>query len=285
MEKSKKLAKIALAGLLLASHLPADIQAIETHLTGILLAVAGCPAHGCPGKTPNNHSPKREETPQNDKTVNSQVADAGGDLAVPRSPTTTGGGYSTLNRSSNVGGYYGVNAAPGSYVDSNIRGTNVGGSYGVPENRYGSSNDAGSWGGTPRPDIGRERVQGYNYSSYNTNRNFETGPNYQGNYIDSSFYSDTVAPYGAANTEGYDKSYNRSTGYGYEGITTSGIVTEPQLKSLVSVEGWNIYLQLDPEGKALALQLASQTNSSNKDLAIREAYVRMQERRSYMQKR
>lgn len=114
----------------------------------------------------------------------------------------------------------------------------------------------------------------YNYNSYNTNRGFNTSPTYEGRYWDSSSASGSVAPYG------YDP--QGSHGYSYESVTTSGILTEPQLLSQLSDQGKQIYLSLAPEGKALALQLASQANYTNKDVAVREAQRKYDERRNAM---
>ncbi len=296
MNKKNKLASLALTGLLLASSFPTDTHATNPLSTSTLLAVAECGAHGCEVK--KNTPPVSESrpsstiqnqvhaTPGHDNQINSSVANAGGDYAIPhRGGRSSSSGYSTPSTTtSSIGGNYGSRFNTYSDINNGTRGSSVGGSYSVPENRYGGSSEAGSWGGTNRPNIGTDRVRDYNYSEYNTNRNFETSPNYQGDYIDSSFYSDTVAPYGAPRTEGFDKQYNRDIGHGYEAITTSGIVTQEQLQSLVSAEAWNVYLQLDSEGKALALQYASQANFPNKDLAIREAYIRMQSRRAVLQK-
>lgn len=266
MKKEKSdLAKLALASLLLASTMTADVQAHEANATtGVFLAVAGCPAHGCPGKKP----------PSPEKSAGDKVADAAGDLATPRSAGSVGGGYSGTS-------------IPGSYSSTSPsnRGTTVGGGYGVPENRPGSRSDAGSWGGTSGTDLNRARVQEYNYSSYNTNRNFETSPTYEGRYLDSRYYSDTVAPYGAPSTGYPAAGYQESGGYAYESVNVPAIMTEAQLFALLSPEGRKLYASLDPEGKALALQLASQANYTHKDLAVREAFTRMQERRSYLRGR
>lgn len=275
MKDKKELAKLALTGLLIASHLPVDLQAKSTHTTEVLLAVAGCPAHGCPTKT----SPKQSK----------QIADAAGDYAIPGNPHSEGGGYGVPSSSGyNVGGSYGgiydssTNAGSYSTTSPTNRGTSVGGGYGVPENRPGSASDAGAWSGTARPNVGQERVQGYNYNAYNTNLNTQTSPAYQGNYLDSSYYSDTVAPYGAPRT-GFGNGQGSNQGSEYQGIATSAVITEPQLLSQLTPQGRNLYLNLNPEGKALALQLASQANFSNKDLAVREADKRIRERQAYMQ--
>jgi hypothetical protein len=288
MKKEKKdLTKLALAGLLLASTMTADVHASEVNTTKVLLAVAGCPAHGCGGKTPPPTEPPPPKPTPPAKPADNQVADAAGDLAVPRSSGTVGGGYSRSapGEYRNVGGAYSGTSVPGSYSSTSPsnRGTSVGGGYGVPENRPGTHTDAGSWGGTAGTDVNRARVQEYNYNSYNTNRNFETSPTYEGRYLDSSYYSDTVAPYGAPRT-GFrdDAGYQGNGGSGYESVGAPAIMTEAQLFALLSPEGRKMYSGMDPEGKALALQLASQANYSHKDLAVREAYTRMQQRRSYM---
>lgn len=286
MNKDKKdLAKMALAGLLLASAMTADVQAIDAHTSHTLLAVAGCPAHGCGGKST---SPSQPSEP-NKKADDSKLADAAGDFSVPRSPTSQGGGYGRVNPSDNysAGGSYSGTSVPGSYSSTSPsnRGASVGGGYGVPENRPGSRGDAGSWGGTAATDVNRARVQEYNYGAYNTNRNFETSPAYEGHYLDSSYYSDTVAPYGGPRTGFNNQRGYQDASYAYDSVAAPAIMTEAQLFALLSPEGRKMYASLDPESKALALQLASQANYTHKDLAVREAYTRMQERRNYSRNR
>jgi len=71
---------------------------------------------------------------------------------------------------------------------------------------------------------------------------------------------------------GKDYDYNRTT------VTTSNAtLTEAQLLSMLSSQGRAIYLSLDPEAKALAIQLASQDSYRDKNLAIKEAQRRMNE--------
>lgn len=65
---------------------------------------------------------------------------------------------------------------------------------------------------------------------------------------------------------------------GYKG-SNSTTLTEAQLLGMLSPQGKAIYLSLDPEGKALAIQLASQDSYRDKNLAVKEAQRRMNERR------
>ena len=59
-------------------------------------------------------------------------------------------------------------------------------------------------------------------------------------------------------------------------------MNETQLLGMLNPQTQNIYLSLDPEGKALALQLASQDSYRDKNLAVKEAQRRMNERRGVM---
>jgi hypothetical protein len=49
------------------------------------------------------------------------------------------------------------------------------------------------------------------------------------------------------------------------------MLTEDQLMSQLSVQGRQMYSDLTPEGKALALRLASQSNISDKNMAVKMA--------------
>lgn len=64
--------------------------------------------------------------------------------------------------------------------------------------------------------------------------------------------------------------------------TTTSTLTEAQLMGMLNDQTRNIYLSLDPEGKALAIQLASQESYKDKNLAVKEAQRRMNERVSTM---
>lgn len=57
-------------------------------------------------------------------------------------------------------------------------------------------------------------------------------------------------------------------------------LTEVQLLGMLNPQGRAIYLSFDPETKALAIQLASQDSYRDKNLAVKEAQRRMNERRS-----
>jgi len=82
-------------------------------------------------------------------------------------------------------------------------------------------------------------------------------------------------PYREYNTT-TDSDYNRPA------ATTShssATLTEAQLIGMLNPQGEAIYLSLDAQGKALAIQLASQDSYRDKNLAVKEAQRRMNERR------
>lgn len=87
--------------------------------------------------------------------------------------------------------------------------------------------------------------------------------------------------------DGSNREYNRTTDDGYNraavsASNSSATLTEAQLVDVLSSQGRTIYLSLDPEGKALAIQLASQDSYRDKNLAVKEAQRRMNERRSVL---
>jgi hypothetical protein len=85
---------------------------------------------------------------------------------------------------------------------------------------------------------------------------------------------DTTSNRGSSTTTYYD--YNRSVG---ANPMSSGTLTEAQLLDLLTPQGKSIYLSLDPEGKKLAIQLASQDSYKDKNLAVKEAQRRLNDRR------
>lgn len=64
----------------------------------------------------------------------------------------------------------------------------------------------------------------------------------------------------------------------------SATLTDAQLIGMLNSQGRGIFMSLDPEGKALAVQLASQEIYKDKNLAVKEAQRRMNERRGQMNK-
>jgi len=85
------------------------------------------------------------------------------------------------------------------------------------------------------------------------------------------------APVGAPSS-GYIDSQNAYDN-AVAGTASSVTLTEAQLLGMLSPQGRAIYLNLDPEAKALAIQLASQDSYRDKNLAVKEAQRRMNERR------
>ncbi len=57
-------------------------------------------------------------------------------------------------------------------------------------------------------------------------------------------------------------------------------MTEAQLMSMLNPQGRAIYTSLDAEGKGLAIQLASQENYRDKNMAVKEAQKRVNERKN-----
>ena len=244
MEHKKDLAKIALATLILASATPVNGQADHyiSEEEGIYLAAA-CPAHGCPAESPS-------------KKV---VAD-------------------NANGSSNakkIGSSFNQN-------DKNPSSEPNGTSNSSPPATHRKDNDTAM---TDRHS-GRSSDT-YSTSSYDSQRSGVTSPYYVEDRSNNTFDA-TPAPYkehgGMTNL---NRDYNTTSDYDYNraAVTTSAslaTLTEAQLIGLLNSQARAIYLNLDPEGKALAIQLASLDSYRDKNLAIKEAQRRMNERRGLL---
>ena len=211
-----------------------------------------------------------------------EIADVAGSYSHPI--------HSSSPTPATIGGAYGSRAISGSDFSIQSRPSSIGARYSAPITPYGSVSEAGSWSSVTPTDIGRSRGGVYNYNGYNTNRNFETSPTYQVNRpllpptplaVPTVPTVPTVAPYGAPYTTQAGGGYPAITSSGYEAVNASAVMTEAELRPLLSPQGWALYTNLTPEGKALALQLASQANFTNKDLAVKEAYLRTEEKRIY----
>jgi len=85
--------------------------------------------------------------------------------------------------------------------------------------------------------------------------------------------------------ETYNDTYNNQAmrqNSGGMAATTSSSLTEPQLLAQLTPQGRAIYMSLDAEGKALAIQLASEESYRDKNLAVKEAQRRVNERRGLL---
>jgi hypothetical protein len=114
-----------------------------------------------------------------------------------------------------------------------------------------------------------------NTNSYNAPASNQNSRNYRGQP-----YDEANPEYGMA---GYNRGNGPQTDYDNNMVSRStpnapATLTEAQLLGMLSPQGRAIYLSLNPEGKALAIQLASQDSYRDKTLAVKEAQRRMNER-------
>jgi hypothetical protein len=160
-----------------------------------------------------------------------------------------------------------VGTPPGGYTGSpsgaggpppGYRGPATGG-YNNPAGSYNNyGNPSSGYNAQPGAPAYREDYRGASYGSMSgTSEYGMTGSN-RGNVTDAN----------------YD--YNAAAG-----TASSATLTEAQLTGMLSPQGRAIYASLDPEAKALALQLASQDSYRDKNLAVKEAQRRMNERRGF----
>jgi hypothetical protein len=269
MEHKKDLARIALAALLLASATPANGQTNDfSEVEGIFLA-AGCP-NGCPAKpSPKDviadHANSAEGSgEENKKSTSSIQNDKTKNVIADHAEEPSKGSSEASKKSSIQNGK--INSDQSKTKNS-------------------SQKDAKSQDNYTALAYGDNR--GYNYpyptSSYDSQRSGVTSPVYIEDRIGNT-YDTKSSPYkeygGMTNL---NRDYNTVSDYDYNraAVTTSTspfTLTETQLLGLLNDRGRQIYLNLDPVGKALAIQLASEESYRDKNLAIREAQRRMNER-------
>lgn len=120
--------------------------------------------------------------------------------------------------------------------------------------------------------------------TYNTNRGYNTSTNPNDTYRTYSSDGSDVQ----ANTN-MNRNYNTASDYDYQRTGTgmsamsSSTMNEADLAKQLNSQGKAIWNSLDPEGKALALQLASQESYRDKNMAVKEAQRRINERRGMSQ--
>lgn len=119
------------------------------------------------------------------------------------------------------------------------------------------------------------------YNSYNVNHGGgDTTPTYMDSYLDRGYGSPPRR--NMANSD-LNRQYNAVSDYDYNRsvastVNSSQTLNEAQLLGALNPQGRAIYLSLDPAGKALAIQLASEDSYRDKNLAIKEAQRRMNDR-------
>jgi hypothetical protein len=270
MEK-RKLAKLAVAALVVASALPAGVQADDQARVGeTLLAMAAC-GSGCGGsgaaRRNNNvsYNPSNQYDAYNART-NSYQAD--------------NSDYNNRNRFSSTTSTY----DPGSTSPSNISDTssqyNTNRSYG--SDASGQYNTNRGYSTSPNysdmsPSANANRTgTGSNYGTGNYgagNNNYgSTNPGYATGA--TGYDSDTSTGSGMSSYGGSNSSYN-NYGSGSYDTTSAGSLTEADLLKQLNSQGRAIYQSLDDQGKALALKLANQDTYKDKNQAVKEAQRQM----------
>jgi len=161
--------------------------------------------------------------------------------------------------------------------------------------RGGYTNPSGNYNSQTPPSTGgaygnNPTYLSYAYSppsSYNTQQSGITSPTYVEDYRGVT-YDSTPRPtpeYGGLTN--YNREYLTTPDYDFNrgAVTTSystATLTEAQLLGMLTSQGRAIYLSLDPEGRTLAIQLASLDSYRDKNLAVKEAQRRMNERRGLL---
>lgn len=303
MDKNQDLAKKMLAALLLAATAPAVAQAADSS-EGTFLA-AGCGAKGsaCGAArriiADNENAGNPYDTSGNSYQMGCGAAPANTrpdqrESAYPQQASNqwekSNNGQQAANPNARNQYYYTM-----SDETQNVPGTNKpkkpghpndpaqpnNGRYSTRTNQNQRNNIADAY------DQSRAAQQESYYNSYNANQGTMNSPTY-------SDTSQRNNPYGTASKKGdygvhtnLNRDYNTVNDYDFNraGTTTSmssSTLNEAQLIGMLNPQSRAIYLSLDPEAKSLAIQLASQDSYRDKNLAVREAQRRMNERRGIM---
>lgn len=296
MSKKQELSKIALAALLLAAASPTSIEAAADFdaQPGIFLA-RGCGANKCASlsakeEIADNTSDKN--SPYNPK-YNTYKVDTSKNPTEqsPKNPQST-----ESNKANSVDAkgryYYFTDEDSQQHMPSNRKPAEMPKQPNTPneegKSAYGASQPyQGDRNGfiaeAPRGTMDPARSSAY-YNSYNVNHG---GGDTTPTYIDS--YNTNRGPDNAGrrnmnynnpnlnrqNSTANEYDYNRSVA---TTVNSSQTLNEAQLLGALNPQGRSIYLSLDPEAKALAIQLASEDSYRDKNLAIKEAQRRMNDR-------
>jgi hypothetical protein len=272
MENKKDLAKIAVAALILASATPVNGHADHIEAHGIFLA-ADCAAHGCPA------------------TKNSNANNIISDNALDQPNATSGNSYNTYSPYSK-----GASSKSGEKINAQEMyngAESPSTDYRKPAN--GESNYSSNDNNNPKNASSTERTYYGNHFDFVSDA-YTPGDRYTPQQTGTTSQKD-IEGYRGATYEStphlapeYDSLSNSNQGYhattddnlNRAAVTTlnsSATLTEAQLLGMLTSQGRAIYLNLNPEGKALAIQLASQDSYRDKNLAVKEAQRRMNERR------
>jgi hypothetical protein len=249
MENRRNLANIALAALIMASATPVNGLVESTELQGIFFAAADCAAHGCPAAKNNSATTIPTDNNPNNNGRSRTNAD-NSQSAPPRvNPNSGNSSPSSGYNGPTNDGYYDPSRQTSGYLSYVY----------VPRSSYNSQQP-----GITSPTY----VEDYRGVTYDTTP--RPTPEYGGL---ATFYRDEY------NNTWTDNDFNRgvaTTAY------SSATLTEAQLLGMLTSQGRAIYLNLDPEAKALAIQLASQDSYRDKNLAVKEAQRRMNMRRGLL---
>lgn len=263
MEYQIDLKQLALAALILASAAPFDSQADQTQQQSLYLA-AGCPAHGCPAKANNqivDNQGKDQEGyyhPKSSREENSKPVEenrGNGNPAVPQTEKKGQGSSKAENlQSLNSAGY--LSPAGELYAANTVNGYYRDGAY-------------------------------TSVDRYNSQHSGVIAPTYIEDYRSNTIETRPLPTPEWGGLTNFNREYNTTTDYDYNRgqvttVASQQTLTEAQLIGVLSSKGRSIYLNLDPEGKALAIQLASQDSYRDKDIAVREAQRRMNQRRGLL---
>lgn len=258
MKSKKDLAQLAFSALLLAATVPVDGQAeIAGKQDTYLAALGGCGASKCGAIGDNGSS---YNAGSNTSQTGSYSNTGANSTMRSGSYGSTGGSYTGSDTGAGVSGYGGTS------------------SYGNTGSGYsGTSGYGGSYNTTDTSRTNRDWNTGRATTGSYTDRRMNH-PGYSDTYRSSSYDVDADVYPGARpgvrrNAPG---EYNRAT---VSTTTSYATLTEAQLLAMLNADVRAIYISLDAEGKALALQLASQDSYPDKNVAVLEAQRRVNERR------
>jgi hypothetical protein len=294
MSKKQELSKLALAALLLAAASPTAIEAAAEFdaQPGIFLA-RGCgakcaslsPREEIADNSPNQDSPYNAkhnayEMKKSDKPTESSKGPSHPSEETKSSTVDSKGRYY----------YFTTDEESQQILPSHQKPVETPKKPGVPDDEgksaYGARQPNQADRNSPiaegRGPTNAARSSSY-YNSYNVNRG---GGDTTPTYIDS--YPSNPGPNSQMrrnldNNANLNRQYNTVNDYDYNRavattVNSSQTMNEAQLLGALNPQGRAMYLSLDPEGKALAIQLASEDSYKDKNLAIKEAQRRMNDR-------
>lgn len=286
---NRRLTKLALMGLLVSTTgVTTDASASENHSQGTLLA-AGCASckasrqvsmndHSCRGSSPRQSNSGYYNPDQSNSNMNHGSSCAGkANGNMNHGGSCAGKSNGNVHNGNSNGGTSGCGGKGGcggkSHINSESQQQASPSENGKVAYNYGNNPNSVYYVETST--TAPANAQQSHSNSYRTG-----GPSSSSSYNMNRGYNSTQDEYSAPQTQPAERSYTNANSSkrmdynhvgGAETATTSKRLSEAELLGKLNNEGRKLYWSLDKQGRAKAIELASEDSYADKNEAVKEA--------------